>query len=60
MFGRPLPTRDKVAMIRRHRGKNKVAMFRKHQPRNLLEFSSQTEVRFLLLVRDTGYTVPSC
>ena len=34
-------------------------MFRMHQPRNLLEFSSQTEVRFLLLVRDTGYTVAS-
>jgi hypothetical protein len=27
-----------------------------HQPRHLLEFSSQTEVRFLLLVKDTGYT----
>jgi hypothetical protein len=34
-------------------------MFRMHQPRNLLEFSSQTEVRFLLLVKDTGYTVAS-
>jgi hypothetical protein len=34
-------------------------MFRMHQLRHLLEFSSQTEVRFLLLVRNTGYTVAS-
>ncbi len=59
MFGRHLPTRDKVAMIWRHIQKYKVAMFRMHQLRHLLEFSSQTEDRFLLLVRDTGYTVAS-
>ncbi len=32
---------------------------RMHLSRNILEFSSQTKVRFLLLVRDTGYTVAS-
>ncbi len=60
MFGRHLPARDEVAMIRRHREtKTRVRCLKCISQETYWNSAAKQRSGSLLLVRDMGYTVAS-